>query len=141
MNGIPMNGQPSGQNQPNNFGFNQTQQPREILTIDLINGESAMYAYYVAPGVTTFLIDFSNRRFYIKACDPRGVPQQIRVFTFEEFIQNPQPQVVPNQNGSNYVTVDQLDELKAMIQSLATPQQTQPNPNPPRNKQKGGNNQ
>lgn len=26
MNGIHMNGQPSGPNQPNNFGFNQAQQ-------------------------------------------------------------------------------------------------------------------
>lgn len=123
--------------------------PSEVLTIDLINGESAVYSYWVAPGVTAFLVDFSNKRFYIKAVDPRGIPEPIRIFPFDELVQQAPPrQAIPqpippevNQNGSNYVTVDQFEELKGMIQALATPPvPTSPPNNPPRNKQKGGNN-
>lgn len=43
MNGIPMNGQPSGPNQPNNFGFNQAQQtsltPEQYVRQKLNSGE------------------------------------------------------------------------------------------------------
>ena len=82
-----------------NNGYGE-QRNSEILTIDLVNGESAVYSFYVAPGVTAFLIDFNNKRFYIKAVDFRGVPQQIRVFTFEELIQQQTIPIENNQNGN-----------------------------------------
>lgn len=116
-------------------------QPKEMVTIDMINGESAVYSYWVAPGVTTFLVDFTNKKFYIKAVDSRGIQQQIRTFAFEELVQT-SPET--NQNGSanpNYVTVDQFNELKTMLLSLTTPQTPSPNPQGFEKKRKGGTNQ
>ena len=116
-------------------------QPKEMVTIDMINGESAVYSYWVAPGVTTFLVDFTNKKFYIKEVNSRGVQQQIRTFAFEELVQT-SPET--NQNGSanpNYVTVDQFNELKTMLLSLTTPQTPSPNPQGFEKKRKGGTNQ
>lgn len=120
----------------NNQPYDRTNQPQSILTIDLISGEPAVYSFYVAPGVTAFLIDFNAKKFYIKAVDFRGVPQTIRTFAFDEIIQQPQS-VIPDQNqGSNIQA--QIDELKAIILSM---NQSQPTNNPPQNNQKkGGNN-
>lgn len=115
-------------------GPQSNQRTSEILTIDLINGEAAVYSFYVAPGVTAFLIDFNNKRFYIKAVDFRGVPQQIRTFSFDEVIQqNPIP-VDNNQNGN---LQSQIDELKQMILSMG---QNNSQPQVQNKDQKRGNN-
>lgn len=107
------------------------QRTSEILTIDLISGESAVYSFYVAPGVTAFLIDFNNKRFYIKAVDFRGVPQQIRTFTFDEFIQQ---NTIPTDNSQNDNLQTQIDELKQMILAMGQNNQNQ------NKEQKRGNN-
>lgn len=117
--------------QPNN-GFTN-QRSSEILTIDLVSGESAVYSFYVAPGVTAFLLDFNSKRFYIKAVDFRGVPQQIRVFSFDEIIQ--QPVSTGGEQNNNALQL-QIDELKQMI--LAMGQNTTPQNQP--KEQKRGNN-
>lgn len=112
-------------NQPTN---RTTQQ--EILTIDLVNGESAVYSFYVAPGVTAFLVDFANKKFYIKAVDFRGVPQPIRIFPFEE--QLPQPQQ-PQDNPQVEQMQNEIAELKQMILNLSA------NQRPPKNNTQRGN--
>lgn len=119
-------------NQP----FDRSNQPQSILTIDLISGEPAVYSFYVAPGVTAFLIDFNAKKFYIKAVDFRGVPQTIRTFAFDEIIQQPQS-VIPEANQNSNLQA-QIDELKSLILSMNQPQ-SQANPPQPKN-QKGGNN-
>lgn len=119
-------------NQP----FDRSNQPQSILTIDLISGEPAVYSFYVAPGVTAFLIDFNAKKFYIKAVDFRGVPQTIRTFAFDEIIQQPQS-VIPEANQNSNLQA-QIDELKSLILSMNQPQ-PQANPPQPKN-QKGGNN-
>ena len=112
-------------NQP----MNRTTQ-QEILTIDLVNGESAVYSFYVAPGVTAFLVDFANKKFYIKAVDFRGVPQPIRIFPFEE--QLPQTQQ-PSDNPQINQMQTQIDELKQLVLTLSA------NQKPPQNNKQRGN--
>ena len=108
---------------------------RDILTIDVISGEQQAYSFYVAPGVTAVLFDFSASVFYIKATDSRGIPQPMRVCDFKERITQPQNQ----QQDSNALQA-QIDELKNIVLSMAQQNQpTQPQ-NSQRNQKKGGNN-
>lgn len=120
-------------NNPNNYGGPVQ---RDILTIDVISGEQQAYSFYVAPGVTAVLFDFSASVFYIKATDSRGIPQPMRVCDFKERITQPQNQ----QQDSNALQA-QIDELKNIVLSMAQQNQpTQPQPqNNQRNQKKGGN--
>lgn len=109
---------------PQNFQQPQPQRPAEVLTIDTVNGESMANSYYVAPGVTSFLVDFSNGVFYLKSVSSNGVPQKLRVFEFNEC----SPQVAaPASNVSTETTniQSQIDELKSLMSTLMANQQSQ----------------
>lgn len=138
-------------NYPNNGnyynGYGQIPQPnntrQNTITADLINGGGlqAANAYYVAPGVTVILLDFPAGVFYIKSCDERGMPQQMRVCDFKERVQ----QINYGQDNGNQSSAlqSQIDELKAMILSMNQQNQNGAisNNNQPRNQKKGGNQQ
>lgn len=135
---------PQQQAFPQNFQQPQPQRPAEVLTIDTVNGESMANSYYVAPGVTSFLVDFSNGVFYLKSVSSNGVPQKLRVFEFNE--RSPQVSApVSNANTETTNIQSQIDELKSMMTTLMANQQTQQgnnsyNRNNKENRQnKGGN--
>nr|DAV12361.1 MAG TPA: hypothetical protein [Caudoviricetes sp.] len=135
-------GAPQQQAFPQNF--QQPQRPAEVLTIDTVNGESMANSYYVAPGVTSFLVDFSNGVFYLKSVSSNGVPQKLRVFEFNE--RSPQAATPVNSVSTETTNIQsQIDELKSMMSTLMANQQSQQsnnnyNRNNKENRQnKGGN--
>lgn len=127
------NTQFNNNNQQQNQMFNQTYcRPNEFLAVDVINGgEVEANAYCVAPGVTTFLIDFQNNLMFIKS-----LLYPMRMFSIEEltkqFIANQQP----TQSELNLQT--QIDELKVLIGNLCNSNNNQQRNNNPK---KGGNQQ
>ena len=62
------------------FGVNQNAQPNysngSFITV-LVNGESGANAYPVAAGNTVLLIDFNEKKFWLKTTDVNRIPQQL----------------------------------------------------------------
>lgn len=138
---------PMNNNAYTGYGYGQPPQPipqntnrQNLLTIDLINGGGlqAANASYVAPGVTSILIDFPANVFYIKSCDDRGIPQPMRICDFRERVQQ---QPVQQSNDQTASLQNQIDELKSLILSMNQQNQNgaPPQNNQPRNQKKGGN--
>lgn len=144
---------PYGTQNNNGWGYQTqptSQQTRttELMAVDMVNGDSAAYAYYVAPGMTTFLFDFPNGVLYLKATDGRGIPQPMRIFDIHERVV--QQQIPQQSEGQNLNAMQaQIDEMRQMMANLTaavqstytSPANSNPNPvnNQNRNK-KGGNN-
>lgn len=127
----------------NSTGFQQqfpsTQQRSDILTVDIVNGEAMANSYYVAPGVTAVLLDFTNNVFYLKSVDNKFIPQKLRMFDFNERI----PQPVITEPAPVNDTQAQIDEIKAMLSTMLAQQNNRSDTNNGRNNQrkqnKGGN--
>lgn len=129
------------QYQPQNY----VNSPPPSVSFALIEGESAVGNYLVGTNVKAVLIDFTNMKLYIKERDASNIPLPLRSFDIREVL-NAQPNTAPvavqstpaeniQSNQNNYVTTEQFNELKQMIASMV---QSNPRPNPPRNKHKEG---
>lgn len=82
--------------------------------ITWVQGESGAKAYPVAPGNTVLLMDSESSVFYIKSTDASGIPQPLRTFDYSERIEAKAEEVA----NANYVTRDEFDELKKLIDDL-----------------------
>lgn len=105
--------------QPNPFSQSQTipnSQPDIGNGIIWVQGESGAKSYLVAAGRTVLLMDSEDSKFYIKSTDISGVPLPIRTFSYEELFSSPKT----NEHES-YVTRDEFNELKKMLDELTSP--------------------
>lgn len=82
-----------------------------------VQGEAGAKAYPVGPGSSILLMDSESDCFYIKSTDVSGVPMPLRTFTYTEIIPSKQTrsQDIP-MDTSQYVTRDEFEELKRMMQ-------------------------
>lgn len=122
------------------------------VTVILTNTVDEALRMWVPNGCTTFFIVFNEGMMVLRSTDLRGFPSQPRFFELTErfqYNQVPQPQqqtTALNQSlsndGSQFATKTEIDELKALIiQSMNNPQPA-PNNNQPQqrnDKRKGGN--
>jgi hypothetical protein len=86
-----------------------------------VQGEAGAKAYPVAPGNSLLLMDSESEVFYIKSTDASGVPMPLRIFNYTEIVQTqPHKDEVVNTelDTSQFVTRDELDELRHMIEEL-----------------------
>jgi hypothetical protein len=122
------------------FPTPQVQQPmKEIMTVDIVNNDALFYSYYVPPGVTTVLINFSTGNMCIKSTDFNAVPKNPLFYEINQKVQQPPQYQSPSQDNSAVSGLQaQIDEIKQMIVGLANQQQPRNNNN---NQKKGGNNQ
>lgn len=81
-----------------------------------VQGEAGAKAYPVAPGNSVLLMDSESECFYIKSTDASGVPMPLRSFTYTEVVQSQQVANEPKIDTSQYVTREEFNELKRMIQ-------------------------
>ena len=110
------------QMQPNNYSqmnYNQSQQQQGIIWVQ---GEAGAKAYPVAAGSNVLLMDSEGECFYIKSTDSSGMPLPLRVFEYKEIVHT-QPQISNTGNYSNfnpndYVTKNELEELKKEIKKI-----------------------
>lgn len=84
-----------------------------------VQGEAGAKAYPVAPGNSVLLMDSESDVFYIKSTDTSGIPAPLRVFNYSEIVQTQVEEPRQEQiDTSQFVTRGELDELRAMIESL-----------------------
>ena len=69
-------------------GTTPTPQSNNLLTV-LVNDESEVDLYPLAPNTTVMLMSFEKGKFWIKSRGMNGVPQPTRVFDFKELATAP----------------------------------------------------
>lgn len=90
------------------------QQNNNSVMVVFVEGEAGARSYPVAAGNTVMLMDFNSNKFWLKATDTNGMPQQLRTFEFKE-------QVTPqqNQNGTQQiVTREEFNSLSEKLDKL-----------------------
>jgi len=94
-----------------------------------VQGESAAKAYPVAPATSQLLMDSESECFYIKTTDASGMPQPLRTFTYREVINTPKNsfQSAPQHDTRDYVTRQEFDELRKMLEDLKGPERRNQN--------------
>lgn len=83
-----------------------------------VQGEAGAKAFPVQPGNSVLLMDSESDCFYIKSTDASGVPMPLRTFSYTEIIPSKQIRQRQDQgmDPSMYVTRDEFEELKRMLQ-------------------------
>lgn len=122
------------------------------VTIILTNTVDEALRMWVPNGCTTFFVVFNEGVMVLRSVDLNGFPAQPRFFDLAERFPYNQQQSAPAQqttqvsqslpnDGSQFATRAEFDELKALIiQSLNNPQPAPTNQPQQRNdKRKGGN--
>lgn len=89
-------------------------------TVQWVQGEAAARSYPVAPNSSVFLMDLSGDRFYIKSADLSGMPT-FRSFAFTE-VGAPQANAAPDGQEHSYVTKDEFEALKSLVEGLKNEQ-------------------
>ena len=69
-------------------------------------------------------MDSESECFYIKTTDASGMPQPLRTFTYREVINTPKNsfQSAPQHDTRDYVTRQEFDELRKMLEDLTGPE-------------------
>lgn len=100
--------------QPQNFmqqqQFMQPQVNNTVIVVP-VQGESGANIYPVAAGNTVFLIDFTEKTFWIKATDVNGIPSRFECYEFKNKVI---PQSQAKING-DFVSQSELAELKNQL--------------------------
>ena len=96
-----------------------TQQPQQGIV--WVQGEAGAKSYMVGAGQSVLLMDSDESCFYIKTADASGMPLPLRVFDYKE--RNTQQANKENTsehsfNNNNYVTREEFDDLKKLIDDL-----------------------
>jgi hypothetical protein len=76
-----------------------------------VNSEEEANSYPVAAGTTVLLLSFACNKFWLKSTSTSGVPEVMRVFSFEEKTATP-----PQQSAG--VSREEFDSLSKKIDKL-----------------------
>lgn len=103
--------------------YSYASQPPVNMSVDWIQGgyQSAMAYPKPAPGAGVILMDSDADMFYIKKTDPSGMPLPIRIFKYEEEVQQSQQSQMGRsgaQDMSQFVT---KDDFKHMLEEYLGP--------------------
>ena len=94
-------------------------QPQQVQQNNIIvvpvSGEMGAMTYPVGAGNTVLLVDWSGKQFWLKSTDFNGVPQAMRVFSFEEVT----PAPIAQESGDVKALQNEMAEIKAMLAELA----------------------
>lgn len=85
-------------------------------TVVMVSGESGANNYPVAAGNTVLLMDFEEKKFWLKSTDVNGFPQPLRSFSFTETSQKIQNGT--EKEETQYVTKKEFDEMKKLLEDL-----------------------
>lgn len=101
------------QNNPYNTMVPQNQVPQmqqqnnvQNTNIVWVQGIEGAKAYPVQSGCAISLWDTEQNLIYVKMVDAAGIPQPIRIFSYEE-----KEAVAENKENTNYVTEERLNEI------------------------------
>ncbi len=122
------------QNQPqNNYNQNiqpQAQpQPAPVPTQNVswiqVNGLQGAKEHQVPANATYWLMDNTEDAFYVKSSDEFGVTKAFKGYRFTEIPQQELSGVPESVDMSKYVSRDDFNELKSMIEQLTNAQEKQ----------------
>jgi hypothetical protein len=99
--------------------------PQQNVTWIPVSGVQGAKDHIVQPGMTAWLMDNNESKFYVKSADNLGVTT-LKAFQFVE-IGLEQPQIPQAQmDPAQYVSRQEFDELKAKLEELTTAQTKRP---------------
>lgn len=104
----------------------QTQQVQN--GINWVQGKTAAKAFNIPPNSNIILMDAERDYFYIKSTDASGMPLPLRTFEYKEVVDvedNPIHQQSNDFNPNEYVTKEELDELKKQIDNMSSKRNNQ----------------
>lgn len=112
--------------QPQILQSQQMQQPIQEPPIIVIpvNGEQSAKAYPLERGRTIFLMDFNNKRFWIRSIKPNGLEEVCDGYSFISDADAAEMQRVQLQKQqeaqaqATYVNRTEFDELKKIVEDL-----------------------
>lgn len=84
-----------------------------------VAGQAGAEAYQLEPGSRAVLLDSKDQVFYIKVVGADGRPEPLMAFKYEPLnlnLQNEGAQASPQIDMSNYVTKEDFNELKKMLE-------------------------
>lgn len=118
-------------------GMNNLSRPG--LSVVPIDADEQITNYPVASGNTVLFINFNTNRLCFKSTNANGVPMPPQWGSFSYDQMQVSPQQTNNQNGYQFVSRDEFDELKSMMQQTLNAVQNQGYRQKQRyDKQKGG---
>jgi len=86
----------------------QPQQQNNSVSVVTVQGEAGARIYPVAAGNTVLLIDFDNKKFWLKSTDLNGMPSRFAAFSFTE-------EIKPANDTDNFISRNEFNELKQSI--------------------------
>lgn len=103
----------------------QAQQQQNNNGLIWVSGEIGAKSYLVAPNTSVLLMDSEGDKFYLKSTDSAGMPS-IRTFVYSECTPNSVQATQSAQKALNeqFVTREEYDELRAIIEELRKPKTT-----------------
>lgn len=122
------------QNQQQN-NYQNTQQPTQPQPVPTssqnvnwiqVNGLQGAKEHQVPANSTHWLMDSTEDAFYVKSSDEFGVIKAFKGYRFTEIPPNELSGVPEAVDMSQYVSRDDFNELKAMIEQLTNAQEKQP---------------
>lgn len=108
-------------NYPNMYqpmmNYGMPEPPRVNQPINWVSGEAGAKSWIMGKGETVLLMDSESQVFYLKSTDQTGMPMPLRIFDYKERVtEAPQNMVMAQSN--EYVTRQEYNELKALVNSL-----------------------
>lgn len=98
---------------PNRMQNLNAPSPNSLMCV-LVSDENAVNMYPVAAGTSVILMNLHGNKFWIKSTNTSGIPEPVRAFNFSE-VMTEQTQA---SNETNFVTKNEFNELKKMIEDL-----------------------
>lgn len=100
--------------------------PTQNVTWIPVNGLQGAKEHQVPANTTHWLMDSTEDAFYVKASDEFGVIKSFKGYRFAEIPQQELSGISEQVDMSKYVSKDEFDELKAMLEQMTNTQQKRP---------------
>lgn len=97
--------------------------PTQNVSWIQVNGLQGAKEHQVPANATHWLMDNTEDAFYVKASDEFGVIKSFKGYRFTEIPQQELSGISEQVDMSKYVSKDEFDELKAMLEQMASAQQ------------------
>lgn len=100
-------------------------QPQNNSGLIWVQGEAGAKAYLTAPGQSVMLMNSEGSQFFVKSSDASGMPLPLRVFDYQERVEQPHnaPTVAQN-TGVDYVTREEFNAFVARFERPARANET-----------------
>lgn len=97
--------------QPNQVARPPQQNQTVNNNIVWVQGLAGAKAYPVAPGAAVWMMDSEDKRFYLKSADGSGLPNPLRIFAYQEVVEQPETAA----NFDQFITREEFEKRIAAL--------------------------